>query len=459
MTPSVRPVHIFSLSCLAALAACGGKADPPNILLITLDTLRADHLSCYGYGKETSPHLDAFAAGATRYESCRATAPWTVPTHASLFTGLHPFEHGAHSFDIEDRTDNVFPFDGATPTLAEVLRGGGYRTGALIANQGYLGPESGLARGFDDYTVERVSAPELNGKALAWIDGGDEPFFLFLNYLDTHRPYNVDGGVAGSDGGSPDPTHHPSALLDRLYAQVMVEERVPDPGLVEEIIGQYDRAIGHLDAALGRLFASLDERGLLDSTWIIITSDHGEFFGEHGLVEHSKDVYEEVLDVPLIVRAPGQELGEVLATPISSVDIPRLVLDGALPEHSPHWAALFPYALGSHSLLAENHFSRPKDLLHPSIGPRLRRVRTVLYRGPQKFIHSSDGRHELYDLDDDPFEEENLYGRHPDLDATFLTEVRALLSGPTAHPGRAPEPRELSPERLEAMRALGYVDF
>ena len=452
----MRPLPTFASLCLLTLAACGGRAAPPNIILITLDTLRADHLSCYGYARETSPRLDAFAAQATRYTNSRATAPWTVPTHASLFTGLHPFEHGAHSFDITALSDNVYALDGNAPTLAEVLGSGGYRTGAIVANQVYLAPELGLDRGFGDYSLARERAPELSRRALTWIDAAGEPFFLFLNYLDTHRPYNV----AGSDGGhEAEPAQHPSVLLDRLHDQVMVKGHPPEPALRAQVIGQYDRSIENLDAALGQFFDALGERGLLENTWIVITSDHGEYFGEHGLVEHSKDVYEEALAVPLIVRAPGQARGTLVDTPVSSVDLPRLILDGALPEHAEHWRAIFPHAPGSHGVLAQNYYSRPIDLLHPTIGPRLRRVRTVLYRGSRKFIHSSDGRHELYDLGRDPAESTNLIGREPDFDARLRAEAEALLAGPRAHAPGATEPRELGAERLDAMRALGYLEF
>ena len=455
-TITLRPLQLLAPFCLLALCACRGEDPPPNIILISLDTLRADHLSCYGYGKDTSPRLDAFAAGATRYTACRATAPWTVPTHASLFTGLHPFEHGAHSFDITVLADNVHPLDDAAPTLAQVLAGGGYRTGAIVANQVYLAPEFGLDRGFDDYELSRVRAPELSARAATWIDAGDGPFFLFLNYLDTHRPYNI----AGSDGSEDSaPSEHPSVLLDQLHEQVMVEGRAPEAELLAQVIEQYDRSISNLDAGLGQLFTSLADRGLLANSWIIVTSDHGEYFGEHGLVEHSKDVYEEALAVPLIVRAPGQVQGEVVSAPISSVDIPRLILGGALPAHSAHWEVLFPHALGNHDVLAQNYFSRPIDLLHPTIGPRLRRVRTVLYGDGYKFIHSSDGLHELFDLGADPRESNNLYGQDAERDAELRGEVQALLAGPRAHAPSNAEPRELDPERLEAMRALGYLEF
>ncbi|MEE8467133.1 MAG: sulfatase-like hydrolase/transferase, partial [Planctomycetota bacterium] len=160
------------LAFLLFLAACGAAdPPPPNVLLISLDTLRVDRLGCYGSAAGLTPELDTLAAGATRWERCTATAPWTVPSHASMFTGLYPHAHGAHSFEpVSARVDNVWTLAEEHETLAEVLAAEGYATGAVVANVAYLGPALGLSQGFEDWSLSRERAPRINKEALQWID-------------------------------------------------------------------------------------------------------------------------------------------------------------------------------------------------------------------------------------------------------------------------------------------------
>jgi arylsulfatase A-like enzyme len=423
------------------------------VVLVTLDTLRADHLSCYGYRKQTSPRLDAFASRATRYTSSFATAPWTTPTHASLFTGLHPFEHGAVSFETTRPSRNAHPLDAAHETLAERLHGEGYATAGIVANTIYLDAGFGLEQGFELWDPRREWGEAVTERALAWIDArGEPPFFLFVNYLDTHRPYNVTARPGERVYAN---AEHPAILLGKLRERVMVRGEPPGE-LGALVIEQYDRAIRNVDAALGALLDGLAERGLYDASLIIVTSDHGEYFGEHGLVEHSKDVYRPALAVPLVVKRPGQTRGEVVETPVSSVDVPALVLE-ALPEAiRRRHAGAFPYRPGSHPILAENHFSRPNDLVHPVFGARFRRVRRALQADGFTYIDSSDGRHELYRLDTDPGESQDLVAQLPDVAARLAGRLAELQSR-----GRArllpPTPERVDPELLEQMRALGYV--
>ena len=454
----------ISLSALA-LASCStatteDRAPRPNILLITLDTLRADHLSCYGYPMPTSPRIDAFAAAATRYAQCFATSSWTVPSHASLFTGRHPFEHGAYSYDVDVLQRNVYPLDDDHLTLAEVLAQEGYATGGVVCNTTYLDPYFRLNQGFETWDVERERAEGVNARALRWIDGwidehgsgveGGKPFFLFLNYLDTHRPYNTTpkAGEALFRKKSKD-------LLNAMIERVLVEGQ-PAGDLADELIPQYDRAVRNVDAALGELFDALVERGLWDDTVVVLTSDHGEYFGEHELVEHSKDIYVEGLAVPLVVKRPYQTEGEVIATPASLVDVPRLILANLGRELEERLAARFRYVPGNHPILAELHYSRSKDLLSPDYGQRFRRVRTALYDGGYKYIQSSDGADELYRLADDPGETRNLIDAEPALAAELAAKLAAIQSRDRWDPG--PPPRvAIDPGQLSEMQALGYA--
>ncbi|MEL6905555.1 MAG: sulfatase, partial [Planctomycetota bacterium] len=377
---------------------------PPLVVLVSLDTVRADELSCYGGPEGASPVLDAFAAVATRYERCISTAPWTLPSHASMFTGLFPSEHGAHSFLPQDgyRGDNVFALHPSYETLAEALGARGYRCGAFVANSIYLRPGLGLEAGFDPWDVRRNRAEVLTGRALEWLDGvgaGERPAFLFLNYLDAHRPYRTG-----------DPEDRARARLDELIEAVMVEGGEPG-ALGRDVAALHQKAVTLLDAELARLFDGLKERGLFDRAVVVVTADHGEAFGAHGVVEHSKDVYEDLVRVPLVVKESRQTEGAVRTELASAVDVPGLVAAALAGTDAASAAAVFPRLPGTHPVIAENHFSRIKDVSR--FGDRFRRVRRALYDGDAKVVVGSDGSLELYELEGDPGELTDLAGSQP----------------------------------------------
>lgn len=453
-SPGLAVRSVLGVVCLVLLAGCvgcGGRTDP-NILLITLDTLRADHLGCYGYTRPTSPILDDLAAHATFYRRSLSSASWTVPTHASLFTGRHTFEHGADSVHIAaPDVDNVVPLSGERPTLAEALAARGYRTSAFVANDAYLGPRWGFARGFDEYVVDPVTAAQLNKKILAWLESrGRERFFLFLNYMDVHRPYNA----APRPGFlSPPAVHDQGQLVEQLHQAVMPGVGpLPQP-LVNAVVDQYDTAIANLDEQIGVLFEALRRMGLFDDLLIVVTSDHGEYIGEHHLVGHSKDIYQEVLRVPLIVKLPGQKSGTTSDDVISSPDIPGLILAHVSGADDPVIRELSHYRPGNHPVIAENYYTRPRALFDPRWGHRFNRVRVAIFDGPYKLIHSSDGAHELYDLERDPGESTNLVVARREV----AERLAAQLAGFRHEPRDAGEPRVLDPEERERLRSLGYL--
>lgn len=409
-------LHPPSTSILAltllVLTGCGGGggSDPlpgtDAILLLSLDTLRADRTSLHGYQRPTTPHLEELAEGATLYPRALATAPWTLPSHASMFTGLFPFEHGARTVALsprerEEGTSNAAPLDEDYLTLAEVLSVAGYRTGAIAANVSFLEAKYGLAQGFDHYDIARGKVREVNERALAWIDEApDEPFFLFLNYMDTHRPYNTDP-VEGFDRVG---DHR--KIIKTLKKRMLAGGEVPDEWL-QIMSMDYDLSVANLDLGLKDLFEALRTRGILDRALLVITSDHGEYLGEHDYIEHAKDVYQEVVHVPFLVKEPGQVEGRVDADWISHVHIPGIVLDHArVPRDLPELAPLrsnWPRG----PVVAENYGARLRDL-EEAWGARLDRVRRAYVSGDTKWIETSDGTEELYDLAGDPGESNNL---------------------------------------------------
>jgi len=420
---------------------CGRTPElPPTVILVSLDTVRADR-----WARAATPAFDRLSARADRYAEGLAAAPWTLPSHASMFTGLHPTEHGAVSFDVELLEDNAHPLHQDHVTLAETLRSAGYRTAGFVANTVYLTPRHGLDQGFDTWEVRRQRGDGVTRDALAWIDGqvgGEAPLFVFLNYMDAHRPYNARGAADGRQS---------VALLDELIERVMVRgegETEAVAKLRAELVACYDEALVNLDAALGALFDGLEHRGLLADALVIVTSDHGEAFGEHGLVEHSKDVRECLLRVPFVVKNPRQRVGRDVALCASSVDVAGLVA-----EATHIGRARYARLPGKHAMLAENRYSRPQDLVR--YGARFRAVRRALYEGDLKLIVDSRGAVELYDLAADPGELTDLAGtRAPDalrMAAALEAELaRAPWPGPFLKPGALDEA-----QRRE-LRALGY---
>jgi arylsulfatase A-like enzyme len=312
----------------------------PNVLIVILDTVRAASMSFLGYERATTPRLAAFGAEGAVFEQAYSTAPWTLPSHAGMFTGLFP---------TQTSTDWREPLDERPATLAEMLTARGYRTGAFVANHFYTSYESGLGRGFqrlEDYRVtlrqlllsttltqtnvffellhgegvlprlsalakmdlrlqtmwvsDRKEAPEVTRQFLGWqaAIGGERPFFAFLNYYDAHLPYD------------------PPPPWRTRFAQ--------DPRELD----RYDGAIAYIDDSLGQLFEELRRRGVLDQTLVIVTSDHGELFGEHELHGHGNSLYLPELHVPLIVRYPARvDPGVRLDTPVTLRDLMATALD------------------------------------------------------------------------------------------------------------------------------------
>lgn len=289
----------------------------PNVLLLVLDTVRGENLSLLGYNRTTTPHLERYAARGTNFEMALSPAPWTLPSHAAMFTGRSTWELSSGF---------LRKLDGAAPTLAEALTGLGYRAGGFVGNHIYASWESGLARGFqryEDYPVslrqvllsseigqlvssqrsrlairaaDRPRAPEVNAGFLSWLDDGDgAPFFAFLNYMDAHLPYATPQAWERRFAGD-------SAMVDR-----------------------YDAAVAFLDEEIGRLLDELDRRGVLDNTVLIITSDHGEHLGDHGLDDHANSLYTQLLRVPLVIAGPGVAAGRRVSSPVSLVDLPATV--------------------------------------------------------------------------------------------------------------------------------------
>lgn len=454
-----RQFNAAAGAALLTAAGCGlGKSDRrPSVVFIVMDTVRADHCSAYGYARPTTPRLASFQQDAVQFSRAITPAPWTLPSHAAFFTGKYPFMTGVHTIltKTDDKEDLIEPpLDDSWRTIAEALRDSGFATGAFVANSVYLTKTYNLHQGFDTYEVERTAADKLAPRATAWLDAQyRKPFFLFVNFIDAHYPFNTNVRPSVVDGDVPqDPER-----IKRLIEAVMPEGAPGDPELQRAVTAQYDTGIANADFGAGMILDKLKALGILDDTLVIITSDHGEYLGEHRYVGHSKDVYQEALAVPLVIRLPHQHSRETIDKAVSLVDLPGIIL-GALfgADSLPGFREFMQGNSATFPILAENYYSRRWDIFDPRWGQRFRRERTAIFDWPWKLIVSSDGNDELYQLDWDPAESDNRIGRNRDIAARLREALKLAKPAPAETPVAAP--RELSEEEQAEMRALGYLE-
>jgi choline-sulfatase len=389
---------------------------PSNVLIVSLDTTRPDRLPAYGYQSASMPALDRLAREGAVFERATTVAPLTLTAHTSLFTGLYPTRHG-----VRDNADA--PLDRAHPTLAEILKGHGFRTAAFVGSS-VLDKDRGLSRGFDVYgdigaadarTPGRLRRPgnEVVDAALAWLDAAaNSPYLLWVHLYDAHAPC-----------------------------------RPPEPYRSRYAADPYEGAIAFADSQMARLLGALDARHQLDQTAVVVVADHGESLGQHGEDEHGIFVYDSVMHIPLLVRMPGvaarrissvASLVDVMPTILDALGIAPVSTDGvsqvpamrgraANADRSIYTESLYPQRFGWSALRA------------------LRDGRFKLIDAP---------RPELYDLEADPFEEQNIYAERRVVATAMASRLAAFTE--SRGPARA-EAARVPPELRARLASLGYV--
>ncbi len=474
----------------------------PPIVLIVLETVRASHLELYGYERETMPNLTRFAREhGVVVDRAIANGPSSLPSHASLFTGLHPPRHGAHKpfRDDPNPPPYAYPLRKDVDTLAFRLARAGYWTVAISANHGPLSPEFGLHRGFqfyravpgDRHMLMRFSAwglqPPKSALAQRWLaaldrvlpfwggeyllgvhyqraeaitdlaiaaldSAGHRPIFLFLNYLDAHTPYDPPAPFRDRFPGR-DPALGVGGVDEATREAVLAGERDLTPAEREHLRALYDGELAYLDAQLGRLLDTLETRPRWRDTLVVITSDHGEALGEHGLLGHSLGLYDEVTWVPLVVK-PGADTpgapppGSRMAGPFESVDVFATALAHARVP-APDGIDGLPWGEGRDRALAWLYPDRATERY-----PRLAGERRSVEHSGWKLIRSSAGDVELYDLGDDPGETSNLAADRTGLRHDLEVELsRGAKEERRSDTGSG----TISRETLERLRDLGYV--
>jgi len=491
------------LCCLLALVAlvfagCARRQPPPNIIWIVWDTVRADRMSLYGYSLETTPHLDRLS-GSARVFDAAAVSCWTLPSHASMFTGLYPGEHGVNS--IAGKLDARFE------TVADILSGEGYETYLFSANP-FISSRTDLSRGFqtqehpdDEALAERArtllldkmdpadrgnpiarrlkalrggawfvkAVGELaNERFLSFLDGREAgtPFFGFLNYMEAHRirvpPRRFLERVLGT------------AEVDAAYAFDRSQKRfqgvslgLADPFSAEErtLIGAtYDATILELDALLAELFEALQSRDLLEDTVIVLTSDHGEQLGERGSYLHQYSLDEDLLSVPLVLWAPGHLTPGREPMPVSTIDLfPTLLEIAGVDRPAPPGVSSLLGRPSRRPLVAE--YIEPYEPVlkkFEAANPEwdsspFRRSLRSLRVDSEKLVWSSTGPVELHDLGTDGGEDEDLAAERAERSAELAellrdwVEARRLLSD-----GGLSE-TSLTEDEKELLRSLGYL--
>lgn len=417
----------------------------PNVILISLDTLRADRLGAYGYGRPTSPFLDELAARGVLFEHAVSPAPWTLPSHLSIFTGLYPGSHGVNTAAEKRVGDEV-------KLLTEILREHGYRTFGFHGG-GYVGERYGFERGFETYQKSEADKgdgkrgfPALLNTALTTLDtlAPEESFFLFLHTYAVHCPYAPEEPYA-SMFVTPGAVH-----ADPRYCGV----RSKKLGKITKeqalyLSDRYDGSIRQADEDLKRFFGALDSRGKLANTLVIVLSDHGEEFLEHGRIGHQESLYKELLMVPLIISGPGISHRRV-EQPVNLVDVfPSLLeLLGIADSPAVDGHSFTPLLLGA----AE----RADGELQFSELERGKRLRSLIDPRREHFIHDLESAgSELFDLRTDPLELYDLGAAHPQRVDALRDELRTRMQRQTKR--ETEETDSASPEHLEQLKTLGYL--
>jgi arylsulfatase A-like enzyme len=439
-------------------ARSGNGAGGPSVILIVMDTVRSDALSCYGNPRPTTPHLDRFASEATLFRRAYSNGTYSLPGHGSMFTGLLPSEHGGHNEATLQPgliNDSERPLSSDQPTLATTLREAGLPTVGLAANNLYLTHWFGLTRGFETMRADgpywltffpnsvplrfrlgaRRTLPPLHwfwdaetitAATLEWISRTSTPFFLFVNYMDAHQ-IDADG-------------HYPvrPEYRDRVRGAPAAKR-------------DYEANVAYLDEHVGSLFRHIKESNLWGDSLIIVTADHGELFGEHGWQGHRFVAipYEGVVRIPLIVKFPGQTAGRVETRLVSLKDLFALVQAVRRGE------AWYPPPDNAPTVIAESWSPPPHA---PSLPPRGVPYCRAIYDGRHKLIEHWDGADELFDLDADPGEDNNLVVA----DRRLAEGVRATIAKSVPplrnlRPRPGAKPPEIPQDLIERMKALGYA--
>jgi arylsulfatase A-like enzyme/Flp pilus assembly protein TadD len=427
--------RLLALAFATFSFACGQQAKPWNVLVVTLDTTRADRIGCYGRDDASTPVLDSLAEKGFLFERCHTTNPITTPAHSTIMTGTYPMFHGV-------RDNGLFTLPADRTTLAEVFQSHGWATAAAVASFP-LARKFGLDQGFDvfdddieapyqDFRGDRIvtrqklffderPAGDVNQAIIPWLESNlDRPFFVWVHYFDPHQP------------------HLPPTPYDELFAADL-----------------YQGEIAYADESVGRILAVLEKGNVLDRTLIVIVGDHGEGLGQHDELTHSLLCYETTIQVPLIIQVPDAEGGIRIADNVGTVDLAPTILDLVdlpIPDEV-QGTSLRSHLVPENSSKPEHDRVYYAETLSPRIAHGWSEVR-VLIADQFKYIHSS--KPELFDLENDPLERRDLAADRPDIVESMRQHLQDFVDGKSS-PAAGDAAGEVDAETMQRLAALGYI--
>ncbi len=453
LAPSLRGygalVLTLTLACSEPPSAETPSAETPfsgPILVIDLDTLRADHLGCYGYHRPTSPRIDQLASESYRFEWAYAQAPDTAPSHSSTFTSLYPSVHGV--------SYNGARLPDAVTTMAEVFSDAGYLTAAFV-DGGFMIPEFNLSQGFQHYAVSDWGGfYQFGQEAIDWItEHADEKFFLWIHSYDVHADYYAPEPFRSFfiEGITPTPGFEPTV---RELEVIRRSHFGPEPLQLnaEDLAftrARYDGGIRYADYWVGRILDQVRQLGLDERATILLLSDHGEEFQEHGSVQHDR-LYTTVTRIPLLLRPPGGIEGTVIDTVVQALDLMPTLLDGAGIDP--------PSGLQGRSLMPLLRGEPLRDLPAISESPYFGHRRAVALGEYRLLAARGNDRRELYRFRQDPLEQAELSATHPEIANDLYVLLERWQEAVDRRATGSAEMPALDAETIESLRALGYLD-
>ena len=419
----------------------------PNVLIVSIDTLRADHVSAYGYSRSTTPNLDVLISDGVRFDRARTIEPLTGPALVSMLTSVHPHEHGASRNGLRMRTGMA--------SLPKALQARGYRTMAYVGNWTLRDKLSGLAEHFESYEEvltrnrwwglvgREANAEDLTDAALGWLESNAsrasaDPFFMWVHYVEPHAPYRL---------------HRDHLKQLGIYSSSNVPPK-----------DRYDTEIAFVDASVGRLLDHMNRTKLNEDTIIVFLSDHGESLGEHGYWGHGRNLYEPTLRIPMSITWKGHLQAGTIEAPSLIIDVAPTIL-GMLDEEGPStfegvdWAGVFvgDAAPMDRQTLYQAHRGAVMSKHESELARRSGLLEVGVIQDEKKEIfHVGKSQRQFYDLTGDPLELDDLSDKKDPPTEWLVTWMRSVFDGLVTVEDSPPEP--LDEESIEALRSLGYVD-
>jgi len=444
---------LFAFMSAGLLSSCSDQTRderPPNLVLIVVDTLRADRV-LGGYDRETAPELAALGAAGTVFERAYSTAPWTMPSVASMLSGLFPETHGVTT------PGRMLPLQ--VDSLPERLLARGYATSAVVSHK-LVGTRFQFEQGFERFDEEEaqghrhISTPGVTARAIAELErlaAQERPFFLFVHYFDPHAKYRRHKAV-GFSGEAKQVGR--ISLSDSVHKLRDMQDLAPDE--VAFLRDRYDEEVRFTDAGIGELLAALEQRGLDGATLVALTADHGEEFWDHAGLGHTRTLYDELVHVPLILRGPGVARGRRISEPISLVQLAPTLLDllGLSAANYGMAATSLASAVGPSGAVAQAAVFAEVTYYGGADNTKNTRQRAVVQGGYKLILDEVADVCELYDLARDPSESRDLAPEEPERVAQLRALIESHVRATQASALQADT--ELSPQERLDLEALGY---